>query len=210
LTRKSSSGPRFLDAWADAPDEGQLVDRDVCHPRGGWSGSDGATPHAVPGETAERAGGRGAENGRSFNQALYPVYALSPALMPRATSADASRRARAWKSRYVMRRSSWITATRSGWTAAVPGGAERQEPSLPRSDHAGERDRREGMFRHEGLCPVYALWLRRNGLMRWEHDHRREPNSARDFGRPNMLLQHVIAVMPEPIGRNDLAGLLGI
>src|SRR5436190_3239231 len=82
-------------------------------PRGGWSGSDGATPHAVPGETAERAGGRGAENGRSFNQALYPVYALSPALMPRATSADASRRARAWKSRYVMRRSSWITATRS-------------------------------------------------------------------------------------------------
>ena len=81
----------------------------------------------MPGETAERAGGRGAENGRSFNQALYPVYALSPALMPRATSADASRRARAWKSRYVMRRSSWITATRSGWTAAVPGGAERQE-----------------------------------------------------------------------------------
>src|SRR5947209_603618 len=52
-------------AWADAPDEGQLVDRDVCHPRGGWSGSDGATPHAVPGETAERAGGRGAENGRA-------------------------------------------------------------------------------------------------------------------------------------------------
>ena len=101
----------------------------------------------MPGETAERAGGRGAENGRSFNQALYPVYALSPALMPRATSADASRRARAWKSRYVMRRSSWITATRSGWTAAVPGG---QEPSLPRSDHAGEHVDRDGL--HDLIC----------------------------------------------------------
>src|SRR2546428_6476561 len=28
--------------------------------------------------------------------------------------------------------------------------------SLPRSDHAGARDCRDGMFRHEGLCPVYA------------------------------------------------------
>ncbi|PYN95380.1 MAG: hypothetical protein DMD91_24990 [Candidatus Rokuibacteriota bacterium] len=28
--------------------------------------------------------------------------------------------------------------------------------SLPRSDHAEERDCREGMFRQEGLCPVYA------------------------------------------------------
>src|SRR5207249_10116706 len=36
------------------------------------------------------------------------------------------------------------------------GGGAAREPSLPRSDHAGERDRREGMFRQEGLYPVYA------------------------------------------------------
>ena len=36
------------------------------------------------------------------------------------------------------------------------GGRSGKNRSLPRSDHAGERDRREGMFRQEGLCPVYA------------------------------------------------------
>src|SRR5262249_3544511 len=48
-------------------------------------------------------------------------------------------------------------------------GAERQEPgrsdknrSLPRSDHAGERDCREGAFRQEGLYPVYAPAARRS------------------------------------------------
>src|SRR5439155_18738425 len=38
----------------------------------------------------------------------------------------------------------------------VPGGRSGKNRSLPRSDHAGERDRREGMFRQEGLYPVYA------------------------------------------------------
>ena len=36
------------------------------------------------------------------------------------------------------------------------GGRSGKNRSLPRSDHAGERDRREGMFRQEGLRPVYA------------------------------------------------------
>jgi len=40
--------------------------------------------------------------------------------------------------------------------------------SLPRSDHAGERDCREGMFRQEGLYPVYAL-LPASALPRRQH-----------------------------------------
>ena len=35
------------------------------------------------------------------------------------------------------------------------GGRSGKNRSLPRSDHAGERDRREGMFRQEGLYPVF-------------------------------------------------------
>src|SRR5881409_3234272 len=41
--------------------------------------------------------------------------------------------------------------------ASCTWGRSDKNRSLPRSDHAGERDRREGMFRHEGLYPVDAL-----------------------------------------------------
>src|SRR5215510_8973031 len=61
-------------------------------------------------------------------------------------------------------------------------GAERQEPgrsdknrSLPRSDHAGERDCREGAFRQEGLYPVYAPAARRSERRRQEGLDREAP-----------------------------------
>jgi len=52
------------------------------------------------------------------------------------------------------------------------GGRSGKNRSLPRSDHAGERDRREGMFRQEGLYPVYALSSKNKQLHRLVKEHR--------------------------------------
>src|SRR5439155_1738771 len=60
-------------------------------------------------------------------------------------------------------------ATTWGTAAAAPRrqlasctwGRSDKNRSLPRSDHAGERDCREGMLRQEGLDPVYAPWCLR-------------------------------------------------
>lgn len=46
---------------------------------------------------------------------------------------------------------------RDGFLSLYLGGrrAERQNWPLLHSGHAGERECREGVFRHEGLCPVF-------------------------------------------------------
>jgi len=52
------------------------------------------------------------------------------------------------------------------------GGRSGKNRSLPRSFYSGERDHREGMFRQEGLYPVYALSSKNKQLHRLVKEHR--------------------------------------